>query len=132
MWNLFKVNNEDTRGMSIFLNVSMSMRSIWWIQLYLNFFQHYLSIIYFIWYTARYMMRQTCVPPNITRCTKLRGTQCHKKIYICGWGEYILWKIRIQTQTKETTKIIFFFEIRTYYFLYREFSSPTSKKITST
>ena len=84
--DLFKVNNEDTRGMSIFLNVSMSMRSIWWIQLYLNFFQHYLSIIYFIWYTARYMMRQTCVPPNITRCTKLRGTQCHKKYTFVGGG----------------------------------------------
>ena len=36
----FQVNNEDTRGTSMFLNVSMSMRLFWWIQLYLDLFQH--------------------------------------------------------------------------------------------
>ena len=40
MWNLFKGNSEDTRGMSMFLNASMSMRLFWWIQLYLNLCQH--------------------------------------------------------------------------------------------
>ena len=40
VWNLFKVNNEDIRGTSKFLNISMSMRLFWWIQLYLNLFQH--------------------------------------------------------------------------------------------
>ena len=38
-------------------------------------FNIYLSIIYFICYTARYMMRQTRVPPNITRSTKLWETK---------------------------------------------------------
>ena len=38
-------------------------------------FNIYLSIIYFIWYRTTYKMRQTRVPPNITRSTKLRGTQ---------------------------------------------------------
>ena len=33
------------------------------------------SIIYFIWCTARYMMRQTPAPPNITRSTLLEGAQ---------------------------------------------------------
>ena len=38
-------------------------------------FNTYLSIIYFIWWTVRYTMRQTCVPPNILRSTKLWDTQ---------------------------------------------------------
>ena len=42
----------------MFLNVSMSMRSFWWIQLYLNLFQDLLSIIYFIWYTAKFTMNE--------------------------------------------------------------------------
>ena len=75
MWNISKVTNEDTRGTSMFLIVSMSMRSFWWIQLYLNLFQYLSSIIYFIWYVASYMIRQTCVPPNVTRSTKLWGVQ---------------------------------------------------------
>ena len=33
-------------------------------------FNIYLSIINFIWYMARYMMRQTCVHPNTKRSTK--------------------------------------------------------------
>ena len=35
----------------------------------------YLSIICFIWYRARYTMRRTRVPPNVTRSTKLRDAQ---------------------------------------------------------
>ena len=38
------------------------------------YFNIYLSIIYFTWCTTRYMIRQTCVPPNVTRSTKLWGT----------------------------------------------------------
>ena len=38
-------------------------------------FNIYLSIICFIWCIVRYTMRQTCVPPNVTRSTKLGGTQ---------------------------------------------------------
>ena len=40
----------------------------------------YLSIIYFIWCTARYMMRQTRVPPNITKSTKLWDAQCSPEL----------------------------------------------------
>ena len=40
----------------------------------------YLSIIYFIWYTARYTMTRTCVPPDVTRSTKLRGAQRSPKL----------------------------------------------------
>ena len=43
-------------------------------------FKVYLSIIYFIWCMAGYTMRQTCVPLNITRSTKLRGMQCSPEI----------------------------------------------------
>ena len=38
-------------------------------------FNIYLSIIYFIWCTLKYTMRQTCVHPNIIRSTKLQGAQ---------------------------------------------------------
>ena len=38
-------------------------------------FNTYISIIYFIWCTARYTMKRTRVPSNVTRSTKLRGTQ---------------------------------------------------------
>ena len=38
-------------------------------------FNIFLSIIYFTWRTARYAMRRTSVPPNVTRSTKLRGAQ---------------------------------------------------------
>ena len=38
-------------------------------------FNSYLSIIYFIWCTATYTMRQTCVTSNITKNIKLRGVQ---------------------------------------------------------
>ena len=69
-----KFNNEDTRGTSMFLNVSMSIRSFWWMQLCLNLFQH-LSSIYFIWCTARYNWIKAPVPTNNTRSTKLRGAQ---------------------------------------------------------
>ena len=78
VWNLFKANNENTGGMSMFLNVSMWMTSFWWIQLYLNLFQHlfFHSLFhYFIWYTARYTMRQTLVLANDTRSTILWGGQ---------------------------------------------------------
>ena len=34
-----------------------------------------LSIIYFIWCTASYTMKQTCLPQNIKRSTKLRGAK---------------------------------------------------------
>ena len=37
--NLVKVNNEDTRGTSVFVNVSMCML-YYWIQQYFNLFQH--------------------------------------------------------------------------------------------
>ena len=33
----------------------------------------FLSVVHFIWCTARYMVRQTLVPCNVTRSTKLRG-----------------------------------------------------------
>ena len=69
-----KFNNEDTRGTSMFLNVSMSIRSFWWMQVCLNLFQH-LSSIYFIWCTARYNWIKAPVPTNNTRSTKLRGAQ---------------------------------------------------------
>ena len=75
VWNYFKVNNEDTRGTPMFLKISMSLRLFWQIQLYLNFFQHYLSIVYFIWY----MVNWTCIPSNVTSSTKLWGTQCYPK-----------------------------------------------------
>ena len=58
----------------MFLNVSMSIRSFWWMQLCLNLFQH-LSLIYFIWCTARYNWIKTPVPTNNTRSTKLRDAQ---------------------------------------------------------
>ena len=74
VWNLVKVNNEDTRGMSVFLNASMSMWSFWWIQLYVNYFQHLSFQIYVIWHDDT--MRWTRVPPNVTRSTKLWGVQC--------------------------------------------------------
>ena len=35
-------------------------------------FNIHLSIIHFIWYKARYTMRGTDVPPNVTRSTKAR------------------------------------------------------------
>ena len=38
-------------------------------------FNIYLFLIYFIWCMVRCMMRQTQVPPNITRSTKLQGAQ---------------------------------------------------------
>ena len=78
VWNLFKANNENTGGMSMFHNVSMWMTSFWWIQLYLNLFQHlfFHSLFhYFIWYTVRYTMRQTLVLANDTRSTILWGGQ---------------------------------------------------------
>ena len=75
VWNYFKVSNEDTRGTPMFLKISMSLRLFWQIQLYLNFFQHYLSIVYFIWY----MVNWTCIPSNVTSSTKLWGTQCYPK-----------------------------------------------------
>ena len=59
----------------MFLKISMSLRLFWQIQLYLNFFQHYLSIVYFIWY----MVNWTCIPSNVTSSTKLWGTQCYPK-----------------------------------------------------
>ena len=43
-------------------------------QLCLNLFQH-LSLIYFIWCTARYNSIKTPVPTNNTRSAKLRGAQ---------------------------------------------------------
>ena len=43
-------------------------------------FYIYLSTIYFIWHMARYKMRLTCVPPNVTRSTKLRGAQCSPEL----------------------------------------------------
>ena len=55
----------------MFFNVSMSMRSFWWTQLYLNLFQH----LHNLFHLMRYTMRQTHVPPNIIRSTKLRGAQ---------------------------------------------------------
>ena len=78
MWNLFKINNKDNSVMSVFLNISMSVRSFWcctWIC-----FSIYLSIIYFIWYMARYTMGWTCVPHSVTRSTKLQGSQCSPKL----------------------------------------------------
>ena len=39
-------------------------------------FNIYLSIINFIWYPVRYIIRRTSTPPNVTRSTKLWGTQC--------------------------------------------------------
>ena len=41
-------------------------------------FNIYISITYFIWYTARYTMRRTHVPPNVTRSAKLRDAQRSK------------------------------------------------------
>ena len=58
---------------------------------------------------------------------------------ICGWGEYIPWKIMIQIQTtkkflgsgnkreKHTKSFFCLFEICIHYVLYREFSSLTWK-----
>ena len=43
-------------------------------------FNIYLSIIYFIWYMARYTMKPTHVPPNIARSTKLQGAQCSRDL----------------------------------------------------
>ena len=40
--------------------------------IYLNIF---LYIVYFIWCIVRYKVRQTLVPRNVTRSTKLRGAQ---------------------------------------------------------
>ena len=59
----------------MFLNVSMSMRLFWWIQLYMNLFQHLFFHNLFHLVHGEYTMRQTCVPPNIRRSTKLQGTQ---------------------------------------------------------
>ena len=80
VWNLFKVNSEDTRGTSMFLNVSMSMRSFWWNSCIWICFSIYTSIIYFIWYTARYMMRWTRAPRNVTGSTKLWRAQCSPEL----------------------------------------------------
>ena len=38
-------------------------------------FNNYLSIIYFIWFVARYATSQTHVSHNVTRSAKLQGTQ---------------------------------------------------------
>ena len=40
LWNFFEVNKEDTNGTSVFLKISMSLRSFWWKKLYVNLFQH--------------------------------------------------------------------------------------------
>ena len=45
-----------------------------------NSFNIYLSIIYFVWYMVRYIMRQTCLPPNVTKSTKLGRTQCYPEL----------------------------------------------------
>ena len=87
-WQHFpKFNNEILRkGVESFqsyqwrrtpmlLNVSMSMRLFWWIELYLNLLQLFLSIIYLIWYIVRYTMRSICTPPNVIKSTKLPGAQ---------------------------------------------------------
>ena len=70
--NLFKVNNEDTRGTSMFLNVSVSVRLFWWIQLYLNLFQHLSFHDLFHLVHSEVHNKGTCVPPNVTRSTKLQ------------------------------------------------------------
>lgn len=73
VWNLF--NNEGGRETPMLLNVFMPMRSFWWVQLYLNLFKHLAFHNQFIWYTTRYTMRQTRVPPHVIKSTKLRGVQ---------------------------------------------------------
>ena len=76
LWNLVKVNNEGTpKERQCFLMSQCQWShpggySSMWIS-----FNIYLSIIYFIWCTARYTMRQTCVPLNNKRSTKLWGPQ---------------------------------------------------------
>ena len=63
------------------MKVPKERQCFWQMHLYLTLFQHLsLFIIYFIWYTMRYMMRPTSVPPNITRSTKLWGAHCFPQL----------------------------------------------------
>ena len=55
-----------------FLMSPFSMGLLWWMQLSLNLFQHF----HFYWYMVRHTKRQTHVPPNVKRSTKLWGVQC--------------------------------------------------------
>ena len=75
VWNLSKVNDEDTRGTSMFRNVSISMWSFWRIQMYANLFQH-LSF-HNLFYLNHSEVRNGAkyVLPKVTRSTKLQGTQ---------------------------------------------------------
>ena len=59
----------------MFLNVSVSMRSFWWVQLYVNLFQHLSFHNLFHLMHGELQMRRTRVPSNVTRSTKLKGAQ---------------------------------------------------------
>ena len=79
-WNTKKrcriLKNEDVGGINKWRhqrNVMFLMYPCQWVHTAgcktWNCFNMYLSKIYFIWYTARYTMGQTCVTLNITRDT---------------------------------------------------------------
>ena len=70
----YLLDNENTRGTSMFVNVPSQWGLSSGYKYFWICFNIYLSIIYFIWYTARYTnTRWTRVPPNATRSTKLWG-----------------------------------------------------------
>ena len=59
----------------MFLNVFMSVRSFWWIQLCMNLFQHLSLNNLFHLVHGEVHTEAKPVPPNVTKNTKLQGVQ---------------------------------------------------------
>ena len=78
VWNFVKVNNEDTRGMSMFLNILILLRSFWRIQVFVNLFQH-LSF-HNLFHLVHCKVYDERVQANLVKSTKLWGAQCSPQL----------------------------------------------------